>query len=148
MLAKEKKRAFWSFAMGATFAVAVFGYKTIALKEMDATLAKTVAACWASPTKNGHPVLKGVTVGDSHQLQDIELDEILKCTPSDLEYESNLIEPEQKVHDAYDAEEGERDNLEMLLAGALAIALMPFVWYFLLDRIREITAAVTGRDQP
>jgi len=146
MLAKEKRRGLWALAIGSVLAIAVCGYRAVALKKMDAALAEAVSACWWSPTKNGHPIVKG-TVGDSHQLQDIELDEALKCTPSDLEYESGLIEPEQKVHDAYAAEESERDDLEMLLVGVLVIAIMPFLWYFLLDRLREISAAIAGRDR-
>ena len=53
-----------------------------------------------------------------------------------------------ELRDAYDAEERQGSDLDMLLFGVLGIAIMPLVWYFLLDRIREISGAMSGRDRP
>jgi len=40
-----------------------------------------------------------------------------------------------------------RDNWLLRSLFVFAIFCVPLVWYFLLDRIREVSAAVSGRDQ-
>lgn len=55
----------------------------------------------------------------------------------------------RELRDAYRSLSDQRDQLGFLFlpAGVLLVFLLPLVWYFLLDRLTEISAAISGRDR-
>lgn len=148
MLAKEKRRALWSLAVGVVLAAATCAYGIIVLRRMDSKLGRAVKVCWASPSKDGHPVARATNVKTGRP-EEIVLDEILKCSPADLKdaEADQLIPPERRVREIIDAKENKRSNLTLFAGGVITISVLPFLWYFLLDRIREVSAAISGRDR-
>lgn len=58
-----------------------------------------------------------------------------------------MIEPERKVRELYDRKDSERSSMNLMSLGALITFALPLAWYFLLDRVREVSAAVAGRDR-
>jgi len=41
----------------------------------------------------------------------------------------------------------ERSKGTSVAVGTVALFALPFIWYFMIDRIREVSAAVSGRDR-
>ena len=144
VLAREKKRAAWSATIGAVVAGIFYASGTLAIHRADAELQEAVKACWASPTKDGHPIYKATDV-KTFKEEEFVSDQVLKCSPEDFRSSEPVGEAEQKVQDLYSPKETRRDarNLDSLVV--FVIFLLPLVWYFLLDRIREVSGAVTPR---
>ncbi len=149
MLAEEKKRALWSIAVGALLAIAVEG--TVRVLEWHATqrLNASVTDCEKPDPKN--PVGKGHWEA--------------VCKPSDLrgmtrkgpdgEYTVPVTDEDliagggvtARIVQEDQAVDGYRQDNWFYSAIVIALSCVTFVWYFLIDRIREISAAVSGRDR-
>jgi hypothetical protein len=147
VLAREKKWAAWSLAIGAILASAVYLYGVIEARRAAADLQNLIATCEKSPTdKDRHPI---VTMRDVKTGKEVAgtLEEKLICAPEELESldKGTLIPVERQVRDAYD-QKPEADVQEYGFI-VLLIFCAPIVWYFLLGRIRELSAAIAGRDQ-
>jgi hypothetical protein len=63
---------------------------------------------------------------------------------------AGLCDPDELLvseSDASDRTEVARRHAERIAALVFGFFCLPFIWYFLLDRLREISAAVSGRDR-
>jgi hypothetical protein len=69
------------------------------------------------------------------------------CDPGSLMSLPELKgESAQIVNAALEAD-NDRDNGRLFGLAALLLSCLPLFWYFLLDRIREVSAAISGRDR-
>lgn len=148
MLAKERKRAAWSLAIGIIAAGCAAAWTEWQAHDLENQARALVAKCEAVPipvTKNA----KGDKVyydGKAWSPQKIEtICDPADFTPADpsFQFTGDLKE----IADKRQAAQTIRDT-RMFSAGAVfAVFCIPLAWYFLLDRIREISGAVSGRDR-
>jgi len=127
MLPKEKKRAVWSLAIGAVMSAALFGAFNWRAHLADSQALRLDAMPHSSPTPKVLSDRDFVPESDlpGHWVVD---------TPS----ASDLLRTKAA---------GERSDGQTFALLTMAICAVPFVWYFLLDRLREVVAAILGRDQ-
>jgi hypothetical protein len=142
MLTREKKRTLWILAVGLTLAVVIESALHVLSWRSSVRLSALVAKCKADPE---HDYRVGLDRGKWHVL----------CTPSELE-SVQPVEPLKPVafnglaKEILDADLDVRsyEAYQWVVSGLLALAsVIPLVWYFLLDRVRELSAAVSGRDR-
>jgi hypothetical protein len=150
MLPKEKRRVGWSLAVGFLVAGLVAGYYYLQAFEANRQLPILVAACEKQragnapaadlqpgeseePLSKGStevPIPPGATIGSEERLpNDFIPDE---CDP--------------KVLVASQADNDRDDGRDYALI-AFLIFCLPLVWYLVLDRIRELSAAIAGGDR-
>ncbi|MFZ0244295.1 hypothetical protein [Candidatus Binatus sp.] len=148
MVAKEKRRVVWSVAVGVLLAFAtegiVRGLEWNATSRLRATVADCKKPDPKDPVGKGHwePVcepddLRGMKIEEPHYTRTVTDDELI----ADGGVTAQIIRADQKVA-AYRADRWQYSGM------VLALSFLPLIWYFLLDRIREISAAVLGRDRP
>jgi hypothetical protein len=156
MLARERKRALWSFGIGIILAVVLEG----TLRTLDWQTRRHLAADIADCEKP-EPVITSKTnpkAGASKGWKPI-------CEPDDLRGirtqapDGTYSEPmtdEKLISDggiyariirADEDVKSYQDNEVFYSVALLLLSVAPFVWYFFLDRIREFSAAVSGRDR-
>jgi hypothetical protein len=132
MLAREKKRAIWSMVIGliGTAMVALWGEWQARSDDRQARV--LIAKCEATAARK--PALpKGA----------VEV-----CDPSTLTLDPDEFTGGLKViADIQRDASGWRGSVFFWSLGVFAVFCVPLVWYLVLDRIREISAAVSGRDQ-
>lgn len=162
MLAREKKRAAWSLAIGAFCASAIFGWEYRKALIAERRLPALVEQCKIA--------LAPVTRGSGHAVLPSELDPPgtipippgstidavpVGCEPDALVYAAGGLRPgsgkyivtpvQQQIADfALDAQN--RYAWPRAIA-AFSVFCLPLIWYFLLDRARELSAAISGRDR-
>ena len=151
MLARERKRAAWSLTLGVGLAGAIYGYNLLLAGRSQAQLESAVMLCKATPTKDGHPIVKAEESGPSGpsgKFDDFTLNRKLECRPEEVAAhdKSELIPQELRIRDLYDAESAQRADATSEGIAALLLFALPLVWYFLLDRLSEVSAAISGRD--
>jgi hypothetical protein len=133
MLAKEKKRSAWSIAIGLIAAMGIAGWSEFEARQLDARARAIIAECESAKAK-GPELPKGY----------IEV-----CDPNDFTPKDPGELPGElgKVALARKQAQYMRDDWALFPLIALGIFCLPLVWYLILDRIREVSAAVSGRDQ-
>jgi hypothetical protein len=132
MLAKEKKRAVWSLGAGVVLAVVAFGGFYLEGLSMD----RQAVRLEASPRSSATPA-------DKDFVPDSDLPKGYTVVPlrgGHLVEVSGADQLRMKAND-------ERAEGTSVALGAVALFALPFIWYFVLDRIREISAAISGRDR-
>ena len=69
------------------------------------------------------------------------------CNPADLAYKYKLKGVQQQIDNTQ--QEATNDRSDGRLVGSVLFLLfcLPLLWYLLLDRIREVSGAVSGRDR-
>jgi hypothetical protein len=129
MLAKEKRLAIWSLAIGVGASAALFGAFNWRAHFANSQAQRLDAIPHSSPTPK--------TLSDKDFVPESDLPSSghwVVDTPSD----SDLLRAKAT---------SERSDGQTFALLALAISVVPLIWYFLLDRLREISAAVSGRDK-
>jgi hypothetical protein len=143
MLAKEKRFAVRSIAIGIVATGLVAGFCTWQIRQTDARLdpLRKMPAAKATPKvlhdpdfvpdatgllKPGETLNKPAGHWETAEGLSVDLDDI--------------TEAEAKANQA-------RDSRWFLSLLTFAASSLPIVWYFLLDRLREISAAMSGRDK-
>ena len=143
MLAKEKRRAALSLGIGAALCVAVQA-RWYWQARLDTPLRNAVDACendlhpsdpWVDDQKN--------VICDPNQL----IHRLATLPPLPPGFEIGNPKQAQIVRLADSGARLTRDSIDLRGFGVLAVSALPFIWYFLLDRIRELSAAVSGRDR-
>lgn len=124
MLAKEKKRAAWSLVVGGIIAGLVLGWGYLQALRLERKLPALIADC----EKPLNPPLSPKW-------------EII-CDPKELMESSNLKGVQAKI--ATLAMEADEDQASRRLQALVVFLIfcLPLVWYFLLDRLKEVSAAI------
>ena len=135
MLAKEKRRAAWSLGVGVVSAVVAFGWFYLEGQSMDRQAVRLEASPHSSPTP--------AVPRDKDFVPDSDLPKDYTEVPL---AHGHLVE----VSDAdllRSKASAERAEGTSVAVGMVALFALPLIWYFLIDRIREVSAAVSGRDR-
>jgi hypothetical protein len=77
----------------------------------------------------------------------------VSCDPDLLLYEDNSTSGKLRGIQVYIVttdREADAKASELWTVGGIVFLIfcIPMIWYFFLDRLREVSAAVSGRDQP
>jgi hypothetical protein len=139
MLSKEKRRVGWSIAAGAVVAGLVAGYYYVRAFEANHRLHVLVAEC----EKQGAipiappipPIPKGYTLDPP------------VCDPKVLESLGDLVGDQAKIVGTASEADADRELGRNGALIAFLIFCLPLAWYLVLDRIRELSAAIAGRDR-
>jgi hypothetical protein len=129
MLVVERRRALWSLAIGLVAAVSLAAWNELEARHSDERVRAIIAKCEAAP---------GIPKGHERI-----------CDPNDFT-PANWEELTGELKDVSDARKQAqdlRDNWVFDPVITFAIFCAPLLWYLILDRIREVSAAVSGRDQ-
>jgi hypothetical protein len=157
MLAKEKRRAAWSLAIGAIISVAYFGWCYVGSSVIETRLHKLVRQCEQRPIrqkfKSYDEIDKTFRASSEFQKLDAEgQDEALEtvherysCDPSELSIADGLKDTQAEIADAQREADHEFDSLWIFSGLGFLIFCLPLLWYLLLDRIREVGDAMSGR---
>lgn len=145
MLKRHRCIVIWSLSIGVAMAGIATGWTRLHTESVDALVAKRLAACKAASTgsSTGIPVtpeewkrsyMEKKSAG-GHWVPDVPLQESPECNPDSVR--------------AVFTKEIEESNAaaDWRGLGIIAIFGVPLVWYFLLDRLREISDALFHRDQ-
>jgi hypothetical protein len=164
MLAKEKRRVGWSIGAGAVVAGSFAGYYYLQAFNANRRLRILVAECEmkAAPAAPDVPpgykldpapvvppkdLPPGFTEEPIKPLTDADFDAI--CDPKDLVLDDihGLSGFQAKIADT--AREADNDRADGRSSALIAFLIfcLPLVWYLVLDRIRELSAAIAGRDR-
>jgi hypothetical protein len=174
MLAREKRRSVWSLAIGIALGIGVLSYWYVQSQIADVRLARLVAHCKSraarattrlppgfsekpiqpSPTpvaRNPSDFTPDPEAGRGHLVPDPppagfeDLD--LVCEPEDLVDYVYANGEQAQISDT--AREANNDRANGRLFGLLTFVAfcLPLGWYFLLDRLREVSDALSGRDR-
>jgi hypothetical protein len=171
MLPREKRRAGWSIAVGVVVAGLVAGYHYFQAFEANQTLNNLVSKCEGLPPgydiAKVYPPLNKTAPGASNTAQAAP-DETAKlppgwteednperpsnftpdaCNPKALVDRIDLVGEQAKIADMARQAENDRADGRSSSLIAFAIFSLPLAWYLVLDRIRELSAAITGRDR-
>jgi hypothetical protein len=145
VLAKEKKRSAWSLAIGAPLALALFGWCHWNALQADARVRQLVVKCGTEPVA---PLTDRDFAPDPPK--GYKLDSLAGakpvCEPSDLEGEPELTGIGSPIVEAVTRAQRLHDNALLWSLILFAGFCTPLLWYFLIDRLREISAAISGRD--
>jgi hypothetical protein len=133
MLAREKKRATWSIIIGLIGAATVAVWAEWQAHSDDQRAHVLIAKCEATAA-HGTRLPKGA----------VEI-----CDPSNLTLDrpDEFVGSLKVIADIQNDATGWRNNIPIWSLGLFAIFCIPLFWYLILDRIREVSAAVSGRDQ-
>lgn len=120
MLAKEKKRAGWSLAVGAVISVIAFaGWQYWAYWE-EAQLPNLIQTC---NTRAKSERASGPNPPPDH--------DSLVCDPEQLKEIHYLTDDQWKIRLLLEAVNAAHQNARIYAAGAFIGSCLPFVWYFL-----------------
>ena len=121
-----------SAAIAAAMAIAGFG----ASARLQANLDSAVATCKADK----RPAFTDPKTGEQ-----IGVGEMI-CDP--IEYYSHMddpwVSPQKEIRDAIRAKWSQPDWLFVVAVVVMAIGALPYAWYFLLLRLKEVREALTG----
>ncbi len=137
----ERKRTWWSLLIGATVALAVVGVMRGLEWRAARQLQALITDC-EKPDPRGPALCQP---GDLRQLKMEATDGSYTIPITDEQLiqgggvTAKIIQADQTVT-------WYRDNRWHFAAFILAAACIPLVWYFLLDRLRELASAIFGRD--
>jgi hypothetical protein len=140
MLPKEKRRGGWSLAVGVILAGLAAGYFYLQISDANERLHSLVAECKKQKATLTAAPLTDAEIGDDFGEA---------CEPNTYVslHDHALSVLEQRVWDVGREVDGdERDRARSVLVVFLIFCL-PLIWYLVLDRIREISAAIAGRDR-
>ncbi len=140
MLPKEKRRGVWSLAVGVVVAGLAAGCFYLQISDANERLHSLVAEC-----KKQKATLTEAPLTDA----EIDDDYGEACEPNTYVslHDRDLSALEERVWDtAREVDSDERDRARSVLVVFLIFCL-PLIWYLVLDRIREISAAIAGRDR-
>jgi hypothetical protein len=150
MLAMEKKRAAWSLAVGVLLAIAAEGTGRALVWRATQRLRASVADCEKPDPTN--PVGKGhwVSIFEPSDLRG------MKTTAPNGTYTEPLTDDDLITDGGVTAQIIRNDQTvteyradEWLFSGiVLAFSFVPFVWYFLLDRIAKLAVPSRGATVP
>src|SRR5277367_2016482 len=138
MLAKEKRLAIKSIAVGVVATGLVAGFYSWQVRQADARL----DALRNAPTAKATPKA-GDFVPDAELLKPGEA--LTPISPGGHWESVDSLDIE--TTDAEATANQARDNRWFLSLLTFVAFALPLVWYFLLDRLREISAALSGRDK-
>jgi hypothetical protein len=141
VLVREKKGAAWSLAIGAVVGLLLAGRAQLQIRNTRQYLQQLVMACKHEPPIKAH-VSHGVGKPDTiEELYNVwDAGELLKN-------ESTLQGRSAEIVKAYYAAAQAQNNRWLSPCVGFAIFLLPVIWYFLLERLQEIGAAISGRDR-
>lgn len=138
MLARERKRALFSLGIGAVAACAVAIETEFQKRAIEAHVRVLIAKCEADASRTATP---------SH---DSLKHAIPVCDPSDFSPPLSRDQLNGPLLEIFD----EQQQARLLRGGwlnralaVLAVFGIPLLWYLFLDRVREISAAISGRDR-
>ena len=138
MLAKEKRRAAWSLAIGIVAAGCAAAWIEWQAHDLENQARVLVAKYEAVPL----PVSRNAK-GETEKVEKI-------CDPADFtpadpsfQFTGDLKE----IADKRESAKTIRETTAFWTGVIFGVFGIPLVWYFLLDRIREISGAISGRDQ-
>jgi hypothetical protein len=136
MLARERRRCVWSLAIGIALGVAVFGYWNEQARVADARLRRLVALPPGYTLKPIEPGAVPTVMNPSAQSADSGGGRWVPESPG----EAQIADTAQEAKD-------DRANGRFFGLLTFVAFCFPLGWYFLLDRLREISDAVSGRDR-
>jgi hypothetical protein len=152
MLAREKKRAAWSLAIGAFCASAILGWEYRKARIADSRLPALVEQCRVSHARFKGPIPGTVPIPPNATIDMRDVGGKLfmpgeVCEPDALADTASydLTPVQQQIADF--AQDAQNRNAWPLAIAAFAVFCLPLIWYFLLDRARELSAAISGRDR-
>jgi hypothetical protein len=131
MLSKEKRRVQWSIAVGAVVAGLVAGRYYLQASDATHRIRILVADCEKQPL-------------------DLPKGYHLDCEPGALvkqrDHYRSLSALEAKIVDTAGEADNYRAHGHRFALLAFLVFCLPLAWYLVLDRIRELSAAIAGRD--
>lgn len=138
MLRRKRVLVIASLAIGVIVAAASVGWTRFSIPSVDALVAKRLADCKRTAKGDAVPITpeEAQTLwaaehsGHGHW---VPLSEMPECDANHARVEFT------QEHDSAVGDANSR------AAWIMAIFCIPFLWYFLLDRLREISAAILGR---
>ena len=130
MFPKERKRAKWSIAVGAVIAGLVGGGSYLQALDANHRTRILVSDCEKQPIEP--PLPKGF---------------VLDCEPDALLDRHNLPVLETKIVETAREADNDRADGRRYALFVFLIFCLPLAWYLVLDRIRELSAAISGRDR-
>lgn len=140
MLPREKRRAGWSIAVGVAVAGLVAGYSHFQVSDAYQRLHNSVQEC------ERRKAILAATQLTNGQLSDDYAEACLPDTYISL-HDHDLSVLERKVFYTEIEADNDRADGRFFSLIAFAIFCLPLVWYLALGRIRELSAAITGRDR-
>jgi hypothetical protein len=178
VFAREKKRATWSLVAGATLALSYLAWSYWTSFQADDKVRALVRLCEQErPAKlRGFNSYKAVekTFAASPQFQSLnqearaaalnKLHQMYCCEPAEIDEDSDPLGIDRDSDSSHIAKMTDRQNdiWQVYEFGAnqdrfdgwfvalvvFLISCLPLVWYLFLDRIRELSGAVSGKDRP
>jgi hypothetical protein len=144
MLPREKKRAAWSLAIGLVAAGGVAVGTELQARRLDNRTRAELAKCEAEnaerkarvsaipPAKRGY--------WDSF---------VVECDPADFvpDKREPYVRGQDLIADLEHDARATHDSWKFRAPAVFAVFCLPLLWYLFLDRIREISAAISGRDR-
>jgi len=168
VFAREKKRVIWSLGLGAILAFPYFGWNAWKIVRADARLAQVIRECAQQPTRkfdrpNGvlygeytyeeaaaalrnSPRFQSLSESEKSDVLD-KLQDRYECNPEALRDRSGLKGRQADIVRRSVEAESDLDNARFYGGVLVFVFCLPLIWYFLLDRIREFSNAVSGRDR-
>jgi hypothetical protein len=138
VLKKQRRVAIWSLSIGVAIAGILTGWTRLHTESIEARVAKRMADCKAA----------SVTGSVAITLEEFKRSwEAKKNSGSHWVPDNSECNPD-KVRAVF-TNEVEQSNTAANNLGLAIIAVfcVPLLWYFLLDRLREISEAIFHRDQ-
>ncbi|SRR6266851_5387273 len=148
MLPKEKRRVGWSIAVGAVVAGLVAGRYYLQAFTAKQRLRILVAECEKKAAPAAPDLPPGYKLDPAPAVPPKTLtDADFACEPKDLVDIHSLSVFQAKIVDT--AREADNDPADSRSSALIAFLIfcLPLAWYLVLDRIRELSAAIAGRDR-
>ena len=154
MLAKEKERVAWSLAIGAFCASGILGWKYHKARIADSRLSSLIDQCKADARKIEIP--PGMRPIPPDAIVEVQPGvwklppgacepDVLEADARGREFVSYSTPVQQQIDDL--ARHAKDRSVWTLPIVAFAASCFPLIWYFLLDRVRELGAAISGKDR-
>jgi hypothetical protein len=160
VIASEKKRALWSLAIGAAVGFSYFGWCAV---PSNARLRDSVRKCEAA--LSGFQISEPALDADPDFLKLNETDQkyvlarmrnLYTCDPADVSItndqypdinaetfvDNHLTDVQSKMIKMADEADRDRDTGRTWGIVLFLVFCLPLVWYFLLDRLKEVGAAI------
>jgi hypothetical protein len=155
VVAAERRRIAWSLTIGAVLALACLGWSCWSAAKAEATLRKSLDECEAAlrakPYKSyaaalqmmhAHPGWRDLDEFARKRLRD-DARKIYACDLSDLgEFDFDLSDIQTRIMKASQEAKSDRHDGQFAALVIFGLFCLPLVWYFLLDRLREVSAAI------
>ncbi len=148
MLAKEKKRAAWWLAAGIVAAGCAAAWIQWQAHDLENQARALVAKCEAVPIPVATNAKGEKVYFDGKAWSTEKIEKI--CDPADFTPSDPSFQYTGDLKEIVDKREGAqtiRDSMAFWAGVVFVVFCIPLIWYFLLDRIREISGAISGRDQ-